>query len=116
MLVKAAIARPSHGEVVPAGGDYRIHGAAWTSDAEIVRVEISLDGGSRWAEASLGEETPLNTWRLWRYDWQVPDERGMRRLLVRATDSRGRTQPLERDPNRGTYMINHCLPVDVEIR
>jgi DMSO/TMAO reductase YedYZ molybdopterin-dependent catalytic subunit len=116
MLVKAAIARPSHGEVVPAGGDYRIHGAAWTSDAEIVRVEISLDGGSRWAEASLGEETPPNTWRLWRYDWQVPDERGMRRLLVRATDSRGRTQPLERDPNRGTYMINHCLPVDVEIR
>jgi hypothetical protein len=102
--------------VVPAGGDYRIHGAAWTSDAEIVRVEISLDGGSRWAEASLGEETSPNSWRLWHYDWHVPDERGIRALLVRATDSRGRTQPLERDPNRGTYMINHCLPVDVEIR
>jgi hypothetical protein len=36
--------------------------------------------------------------------------------MVRATDSRGRTQPMERDPNRGSYMINHCLPVEVEIR
>jgi hypothetical protein len=37
-------------------------------------------------------------------------------LLARATDSRGRTQPLERDLNRGTYEINHCLPIEVEIR
>ncbi len=116
MQVKAAIARPTHGEIVAAAGRYRVHGAAWTSDADIVRVEISADGGKTWSEASLGESRPRNSWRLWHYDWQVPDERGVRILVVRARDSRGRTQPLERDANRGTYMINHCLPVGVEIR
>jgi hypothetical protein len=35
--------------------------------------------------------------------------------MARATDSRGRTQPMERDPDRGTYEINHCLPIEVEV-
>ena len=116
MQVKAAIARPTHGEIVAAGSHYRVHGPAWTSDANIVQVEISADGGRSWSEVSLGESRPRNSWRLWHYDWQVPNETGFRSLMVRATDSRGRTQPLERDANRGTYMINHCLPVEIEIR
>lgn len=37
-------------------------------------------------------------------------------LIARATDSQGRTQPVERDPDRGTYMINHLLPIEVEVR
>ena len=116
MQVKAAIARPGHGEVVPAGGAYPVRGAAWTANAEIMRVEISTDGGKSWAEASLGDEAAPDSWRLWHYDWHLPNERGIRSLVVRATDSRGQSQPMERDPNRGTYMINHCLPVEVEIR
>lgn len=116
MQVKAAIARPTQGEVVAAGGRYRVHGAAWSSDAEIARVELSTDGAATWADASLGEKSLPNTWRLWDYDWQVPDRPRRCSLMVRATDSRGRTQPMERDPNRGSYMINHCLPVEVEIR
>jgi DMSO/TMAO reductase YedYZ molybdopterin-dependent catalytic subunit len=116
MEVKTAIARPTQGEIVAAGSHYRVHGAAWTADADIVQVEISADGGRSWSEVSLGKSRPRNSWRLWDYDWQVPNERGFSSLVVRASDSRGRTQPLERDANRGTYMINHCLPVEVEIR
>jgi hypothetical protein len=116
MLVKAAIARPGNHEIIAAGSHYRVSGAAWTADAEIVRVEISADGGQTWAEASLGEMSASNSWRLWHYDWRTPGVPGPARLLARATDSRGRTQPMERDPDRGSYMINHCLPVEVEIR
>ncbi len=47
---------------------------------------------------------------------EVPQQPGRRVLLARATDSRGRTQPMERDPDRGSYEINHCLPIEVEIR
>jgi hypothetical protein len=36
--------------------------------------------------------------------------------MARATDSLGRTQPLQRDPDRETYMINHLLPITVEVR
>ena len=115
MLVKAAIARPGSHEIIAAGSNYRIRGAAWTAEAEIVRVEVSADGGQTWADASLGEKPAPNSWRLWHYDWRTPGAPGSCRLLARATDSRGRTQPMEHDPDRGSYMINHCVPVKVEI-
>jgi DMSO/TMAO reductase YedYZ molybdopterin-dependent catalytic subunit len=116
MQVKAAIARPGINEVVAAGADYKVTGAAWTADAEIVKVELSTDGGATWRPASLGKEKARNSWFLWEYNWSVQKEPGRCVLLARATDSRGRTQPMERDPDRGTYEINHCLPIEVEIR
>jgi DMSO/TMAO reductase YedYZ molybdopterin-dependent catalytic subunit len=115
MQVKSAIARPGISEVVAAGTNYRVAGAAWTSGAEIVKVELSTDGGGSWQTASLGEEKARNCWRLWEFDWRVPNEPGPRILFSRATDSRGRTQPMERDLDRGSYEINHCLPIEVEI-
>jgi len=30
-------------------------------------------------------------------------------------DVRGRTQPMQRDPDRKNYMVTHALPVRVEI-
>lgn len=116
MQVKAAIARPGINEVIPAGKPYAVAGAAWTAEAEIVKVELSADGGQSWTEASLGEEQARNSWRLWQWNWAVPAEPGRRTLMARATDSRGRTQPMERDLDRGTYQINHCLPIEIEIR
>lgn len=116
MQVKASIARPGINEVITSGSSCQITGAAWTSEADITKVEVSTDGGRSWSEASLGEEAARNCWQLWSWTWSVPNEPGRAVLMARATDSRGRMQPLERDPNRGTYEINHCLPIDVEIR
>ena len=116
MQVKAAIARPGISEVIAAGSKYRVAGAAWTANAEIVQVELSTDGGKSWRAASLGEEKSRHCWRLWECDWETPRAPGRCILLARATDSRGRVQPMERDLDRGTYEINHCLPIEVEIR
>ncbi len=33
-----------------------------------------------------------------------------------GTDARGREQPYERDPDRGTCMISHCLPIEVQVK
>ena len=116
MQVKAAISRPGVNEIVTPGTNYKVAGAAWTGDAEIVKVELSTNGGNDWQETSLGKEQARNSWRLWEYDWRVPERPGRCVLLARATDSRGRTQAMERDPDRGTYEISHCLPIEVEIR
>jgi DMSO/TMAO reductase YedYZ molybdopterin-dependent catalytic subunit len=116
MQVKAAIARPGINEVIAADAKYKVAGAAWTSDAEVVKVELSTDGGKSWRMASLSAERAANCWQLWDYEWSVPQEPGQRVLMARATDSRGRTQPMERDLDRGSYEINHCLPIEVEIR
>ena len=116
MQIKAQIAHPARGEVVAANSNVRVRGAAWTSDGEITKVELSTDGGATWNEAKLVAESKPNAWRLWEFGWKTPARSGKATLIARATDSNGGTQPMERDPDRGTYMINHLVPVTVEIR
>jgi DMSO/TMAO reductase YedYZ molybdopterin-dependent catalytic subunit len=116
LQIKAEIARPARGEIVSANSNVRVQGAAWTSDVEIAKVELSTDSGENWNEATLRGESKPNAWRLWEFEWHTPSEPGQASLIARATDSRGRTQPVERDPDRSTYMINHLLPIEVEVR
>jgi len=116
MQVKAEIARPVEGETVPANTSVRVHGAAWACDAEIAKVELSTDGGATWNNATLVGESKVNAWRLWEFNWQTPSQPGKQTLIARATDSFGRTQSSHRDPDRGTYMINHLLPIEVEVK
>jgi DMSO/TMAO reductase YedYZ molybdopterin-dependent catalytic subunit len=113
---KAVITSPSESETVSANSNVRLRGAAWTGDGTIAKVEVSADGGSTWSEAKLVEDSKPNAWRLWEFDWKTPARPGKAMLIARATDSNGGTQPAERDPDRGTYMINHLLPITVEIR
>jgi DMSO/TMAO reductase YedYZ molybdopterin-dependent catalytic subunit len=116
MQIKAEIVQPVEGEIVPANSNVRVHGAAWTSDDEVTKVEISTDGGGSWKEANLIGKAIPNAWRLWNFEWRTPSRAGKQTLIARATDSRGRTQLAERDPDRGTYMINHLLPISVEVK
>jgi DMSO/TMAO reductase YedYZ molybdopterin-dependent catalytic subunit len=116
MQVKAEIAHPAEGETVPANASVRVCGAAWACDAQITKVELSTDGGTTWSDAKLLGESKSNAWRLWEFNWRTPTQPGKQTLIARATDSLGRTQPLHRDADRGTYMINHLLPIEVEVK
>src|SRR6478609_8966973 len=73
MQVKAEIAHPEDNEVIRANGKYLVKGASIK-----------------------------NAWRLWEFEWQTPLP-GNYTLMSRATDSRGRMQPMEHDTNSGTY-------------
>jgi DMSO/TMAO reductase YedYZ molybdopterin-dependent catalytic subunit len=123
MQVKSQIARPSVDEIIPPDTDYRIHGAAWTGESEVAKVELSTDGGKSWEEVrQFSEEKPSKgdirsySWRLWSYDWHTPKKPGGVRIMARATDRKDRVQPLERDLDRRNYMISHVRPVDVVVR
>ena len=116
MQIKAEIAEPREGETVSANSNVRVHGAAWTGNGEITKIEISSDDGATWNEAKLLGESKPNAWRLWEFNWKTPARPGKVTLIARATDSEGRTQPMERDQDRGTYMINHLLPITVEVK
>src|SRR6187401_2655745 len=116
MELKAQIARPSVGEVIPAvGAPYRIYGAAWGGTDEIAEVELSTDGGVTWSSANLVRESVKDAWRFWEFFWKPPQP-GKYVLIARARDSAGRTQPELRNPDYGTYVVNHWLPIEVEIR
>src|SRR5213595_217559 len=90
MQVKAQIAHPAEGEIVPANTSVRVQGAAWACDAEITKVDLSTDGGATWNDAKLLGESTLNAWRLWQFDWQTPSQAGKHTLMARAADSLGR--------------------------
>ena len=112
---KAVIISPAKGETVPANSSVRLRGGAWTGNGEIRKVDVSADNGKTWHEAKLLGDSKLNAWRLWEFNWKTPAQSGKATLIARATDSKGGTQPLERDPDRGSYMINHLLPVEVNV-
>jgi hypothetical protein len=103
-------------EVIPAGAPYRIFGAAWSGSSDIVKVEVSTDGGQSFAPARLLGNRIAQAWRLWEFSWRAPTTAGPHVLMAKATDAGGRTQPLFRDKDRENYMINQVLPIQISIR
>jgi DMSO/TMAO reductase YedYZ molybdopterin-dependent catalytic subunit len=114
LQVKSEIAKPIRGEKISTAVPYHVAGAAW-SDADIVKVEVSTDGGQSWNEAKLLGDPMLFTWRLWEFQWQPPKGPGKITLMSRATDKSGRQQPKAHDTYKKAYLINHTLPVEVEL-
>ena len=84
--VKSVISGPIDGSSLKLG-KVTVHGAAWAGEADIVKVEISTDGGSTWNPAKLGHEQSRYAWRLWAYTWNAKG--GDYVLQSRATDSHG---------------------------
>jgi DMSO/TMAO reductase YedYZ molybdopterin-dependent catalytic subunit len=113
MGVKSQIARPSMYEVVPGGRPYRIFGACWCGDAEVKDIEVSTDGGASWAVAEFLDAPLRFAWRRFQSIWQVPAQSGRYELMARATDSNGQQQPVQHDPNFGTYVIHHPFAIEV---
>ena len=115
IAVKAEIARPTLHEIVPANTRYRVIGAAWAGESEVTRVDFSSDGGRSWHAARLVDDAVPFAWRFWEYTWHTPSGRSRKTLMARATDSRGRTQPIDRDEDRRDAMISHVLPIEVDV-
>ena len=88
---KSIITSPSHPGTITKRGWHAVHGVAWSGRGRITRVEVSADGGKRWADAALlGESSPKSTVRFqYMWDWKG----GEAVLLSRATDEAGFMQP-----------------------
>jgi DMSO/TMAO reductase YedYZ molybdopterin-dependent catalytic subunit len=114
MLPKAQILAPQVGAVVPTGQSIVVRGFAWAGEARVADVELSDDDGARWRSARLLDDVQPGRWTRWAIDWR-PDHAGRCALLVRCHDDRGRVQPLDRDPDRGGYLINEVMPHPVSV-
>jgi sulfite oxidase len=110
--VKSVISGPLEGSGLKSG-KVSVHGAAWAGEADIVKVEISTDGGSTWNAAALGHEQSRFAWRLWTYAWNA--KRGDYVIRSRATDSQGRVQPSEAVWNPSGYLYNAIDEVKIHV-
>jgi DMSO/TMAO reductase YedYZ molybdopterin-dependent catalytic subunit len=113
MQLKSEIARPRVYETLPADRVYTVFGAAWAGESDVTAVSVSADGGRTWAEAQLLDPARRYAWRRWKFDWRTPRTPGRYTLLSRARDASGAGQPDKHDCKYGTYVINHCLPIEV---
>jgi DMSO/TMAO reductase YedYZ molybdopterin-dependent catalytic subunit len=115
MRVKSQIAWPQDGTVVPPG-KYTIRGAAWAGENTVATVEASTNGGTEWLRASL-EGTPAKyAWVLWSCLWDARAP-GEYRIMARATDDHGRSQPVARDASRAdSYELNWQQTVTCTVR
>lgn len=113
LTVKSMIAGPLDGARVR-GRVSEIHGVAWAGEADVVKVEVSSDGGATWSAAALGNEQSRYAWRLWSHRWQ-PAKSGDYVISSRATDSRGRVQPETAAWNPSGYLYNAVDKVNVHV-
>jgi DMSO/TMAO reductase YedYZ molybdopterin-dependent catalytic subunit len=75
-------------------GTHELTGRAWSGQAEVTRVDVSVDSGQSWMDATLEPAPGPWAWRRWSAQWTV-ETPGRYELLVRATDATGEVQPVE---------------------
>ena len=111
MRVKSLIVTPEEGGTIPQGS-FVVRGKAWSGEGEIVKVEVAVDGGDDWRDATLlpAESSAPYSWRSWEYQWTA-DVAGRRALRSRATDSKGNVQPEAPTWNKYGYGNNAVRPI-----
>jgi sulfane dehydrogenase subunit SoxC len=91
MEAKSIITRPSGGQHIASPGFVEITGVAWTGHGKIARVEVSVDGGKNWNDATLQEPVLTRALTRFRYPWQWDGQPAV--IQSRAIDETGYVQP-----------------------
>ena len=95
MPLNAAICEPKSGAIL-AAGKTRIRGYAVSTDRAITRVDVSVNGGRQWHQATIEDHGNTRwSWTLWHTSLDLPA--GEHELVVRAWDAAGQTQPAHPD-------------------
>jgi DMSO/TMAO reductase YedYZ molybdopterin-dependent catalytic subunit len=113
MKLKSQIARPRVYERLEPDRPYTIFGAAWAGATDVTEIWISLDGGASWVQGEFLDPINRYAWRRWKYDWITPSQPGRYTLLARARGADQHAQPDGHNPNFGSYVIDHPLPIEV---
>ena len=114
MAVRSIFVKPSPGEQFVAGQSYTLQGVANDGGSGIRKVEVSMDDGRTWSDATLGTDLGKYSWRLWSIEW-APVAKGNYRLQVRATNNDGQQQATTSQWNRSGYQREVIEHVDVVV-
>jgi DMSO/TMAO reductase YedYZ molybdopterin-dependent catalytic subunit len=114
LVVKSLISAPTDGTTVKAGTAVRVSGFAWAGEANITKVDISLDNGQTWQAAKLGKDQAKYAWRQFEFEWKANDV-GSFLVMARATDDKGRMQPVVAQWNPSGYLYNVIDRVRVNV-
>jgi sulfite oxidase len=116
MPVRSIVTLPADGSRSPSGtGAIMVRGAAWAGDDAVARVDVTLDGGATWVEATMTPPRNRFDWVRWQVSLNLPGD-GYYEIIARATDSKGRAQPFRAanwNPNGYGCNVMHRVAVTV---
>ena len=115
MPLNSAICVPERGAKLQAGR-LTLRGWAIASERVVKRVDVSTDGGRRWAQAKLEQDVcSPHAWTLWSLETKLA--KGEHELVVRAFDEAMQTQPDTPDStwNFPGYLATHLHRVHVTV-
>src|SRR5262245_2148269 len=104
LVVKSFINSPLEGANLKPG-KIRVTGFAWAGESSVSRVDVSVNNGASWELARLGKERERYAWQSFEYDFMIPSP-GSYLLMSRATDDKGRVQPIAPRWNPSGYLWN----------
>ena len=110
--VKSLIGSISPGDKLAAGA-HDLVGVAFSGEAQIKNVDITLDGGATWQPATLDAHDSKYGFRMFKLAWDAKP--GKFRIGSRATDSAGAVQPVDPVWNPSGYLYNAIDLADVEV-
>jgi DMSO/TMAO reductase YedYZ molybdopterin-dependent catalytic subunit len=96
----------------PPGRTATVGGIAFAGTRGISKVQVSIDNGVTWKEATIKEPLSSYSWVMWAAEVNLPDVQEKEyKLTVRATDKAGKVQTSEvrqpfPDGSTGYHMIN----------
>ena len=88
---KSVITFPSGDQQLTDRGFYEISGLAWSGEGAITKVEVSTDGGRRWADAEIRGTAHRMAHARFSFQWNWDGKET--ELLSRCTDEQGQVQP-----------------------
>lgn len=103
--VKSVIAQPGPSAGKRPLGPQEVVGIAFSGDAPIDKVEVSIDGGKTFAAAKLEGEGGVGRAQVFRFRFDVK-EPGRVRAMARAKDKKGNVQPEKPAWNPSGYFWN----------
>jgi sulfite dehydrogenase len=112
MNVRSMIASPRQGARLQRGRPFILKGVAFDGGDGIREVQVSTDGGTSWKGAELGRDLGRYAFREWSLNW-TPTRAASYRLMVRAVNNKGDSQPSEPLWNPAGYLRNVIERVDV---
>lgn len=113
VALNSAILTPTDGDFVPTGS-LSVRGYALAGGQRAVaRVDVSVDGGSTWTQADLGEDRGGWVWRMWHTTVEIAA--GNVQIVARAWDTSAASQPENPAPlwNPKGYVNNSWPRVNV---
>src|SRR5262249_41985716 len=111
IVVNSLITAPSPGEQLAADEPTEIRGIAWDGGYGVASVEVSIDGGTSWWPAGLGEDLGRFSFRPW--SMPFTPRGGPYTTRARATNRQGQIQVKELLFNPAGYHNNVPQRIDV---